>query len=87
MAVASVEAVLSEVPAMPNPVLDVTQDEVGFSAEASVERHLAGHENAAFSDACLGLAPVARVDGVSVVRGLDLLKHPWRAIHEATAAG
>jgi hypothetical protein len=81
---ASVEDVLSEVPAMPNPVLDVTQDEVGFSAEVSVERYLAVDEYEAFSDACLRLAPVVCVDGVYEVRGLVSVDEDtlWVYVHE-----
>ena len=81
---ANVEGVLIDVPTMPKPVLDVDQDEVGFSAELSVERDLAVREYEAFSDACRRLAPVVRVDGEFEVRGLVSVDEEtlWVYVHE-----
>jgi hypothetical protein len=81
---ASLEDVLTELPALPNPVLDVDQDEVGFSAELSVKRDLAVHEYDAFSDACRRLAPAVRVDGEFEVRGLVSVDEEtlWVYVHE-----
>jgi hypothetical protein len=82
--VATVEGVLIELPAMPLPVLDVAQDDAGYSAELSVERDLSVREFESFSDASLRLSPVVRVDGQHEVRGLVSLDDDtlWVYVHE-----
>jgi hypothetical protein len=80
----SVIGVLIELPAIPQPVLDVAQDDDGYSAELSVERDLSPHEYEAFSDACLRLLPVVKVDGAHEVRGLVSVDEDtlWVYVHE-----
>jgi hypothetical protein len=80
----NVEDVLTEVPTMPNPVLDVAQDDAGYSAEVSVERDLAVNEYQAFSDACLQLAPAVTIDGEAELRGLVSVDEDtlWVYVHE-----
>jgi hypothetical protein len=80
----NVEGVLTEVPAMPVPVLEVAQDDEGYSAEVSVERDLAVNEYQAFSDACLRLAPAVTIDGEQEVRGLVSVDEDtlWVYVHD-----
>lgn len=81
---ATVEAVLIDVPALPEPDVDLAQDPDGFSAELSVERDLAIREIDSFSTACLGLAPVATVSGSHELRGLVSVDDEtlWVYVHE-----
>jgi hypothetical protein len=84
LVVASVEGVLNEMPAMPMPKSDVAQDDAGYSVEVSVDRTLAVDEYEVFSDACLRMAPVVRVDGEHEVRGLVSVDEDtlWVYVHE-----
>lgn len=59
-----------DVPALPQPDVDVFQDSEGFSAELTVERDLDIREIDAFREACIRLMPVVSVDGQSQERGL-----------------
>ena len=55
---------------MPSPELDVAQDETGYSAEVTLELDLAVSEFDAFSEACLHVSPIVRVEGEHRLRGL-----------------
>jgi hypothetical protein len=74
---------LVELPAMPSPALDVAHDDVGYSAELSIERDLAVREFDAFSDACLLLTPIVRRDGEHEFRGLVSVDEDtlWLYVH------
>ncbi len=80
---ASVEVVLIELPALPQPRTDVVRDVAGYSAEMSVEREVAAHEVEAVSAAALSLMPIVRIDGEHEVRGLVSLDDAtlWVYVH------
>ena len=81
---ATVEGVLVDVPTIPTPVLDIAQDEEGYSAELSAERDLSAGEYNAISDACLRLGPVTQVNGQHEVRGLVSVDEDtlWVYVHQ-----
>jgi hypothetical protein len=70
-------------PLPPDPVVDVVQDDEGFSAELSVERPLPPGELAAFEDAIARLRPVVRVDGARRMRAIATVDDDalWISVH------
>jgi hypothetical protein len=82
--VTTVEDVLIELPSLPQPDIDIAQDDDGYSAEVSVERSLSLDEVNAFSEACRRLAPAIAVDGEHELRGLVSVDDEtlWVYVHE-----
>jgi hypothetical protein len=83
LALTSVDVVLRELPTMPRPELDVAQDDTGYSAEVTLERHLAISEFDAFTDACLHVPPIVRDEGEHRLRGLASVDEDalWLYVH------